>query len=424
MDNRMSAKGGSASGGKICVLNNLYKPFNRGGAERVAETIVQGLIKAGHEVFVITTKPRKQLPITPEATFGASNYQLPSSTKASEDKPIYYLNSCYYNLNKLPKFMRLLWHIWDMFNFVSYFKIKKILKNETCDAVISNNLMGLGYLTARAIKKLKIKQLQIVHDIQLIHPSGIMYYGEEKKVNHYFSRNYAGLTSWLVDSPEVVIFPSRWLMEIHLEKIFFIKSKRIILPNPVSYPVSAAGRREKESGGDESIKFLYLGQIEKHKGVFLLIQAFKKLKLKFPQSELLIAGHGSQLEAIKLKIGDDSQIKVLGKIEENSISSLMATADFLVLPTLCYENCPTVILEAFAAGLPVIAADIGGISELLSKNAGILFKPADLEDLVNKMEWGVEHKNNLSEMIRAGQEKAALCQADNYIKELERLLIV
>ena len=154
---------------KICLINNLYRPFNRGGAEKVCETIVKGLIKAGHEVFIITTKPRDQLSII--------NYQL----------PIYYLNSLYYNLNKLPKFLRIFWHFWDLFNFASYFKIKKILQAEKCGAVITNNLMGAGFLTPLAIRSLNIKHLHIAHDIQLIYTSGFAYYGEERMIDNFFA---------------------------------------------------------------------------------------------------------------------------------------------------------------------------------------------------------------------------------------------
>ena len=60
---------------KICLINNLYKPFNRGGAEKVAETIVDGLIKAGHEVFIISTKPRGELRITTRLPDG-QDYEL------------------------------------------------------------------------------------------------------------------------------------------------------------------------------------------------------------------------------------------------------------------------------------------------------------------------------------------------------------
>lgn len=395
---------------KICLINNLYQPFARGGAERVAETIAHGLVRAGHEAVVITTKPYgKKYPIS-----------LASPDLAEPDNiqyPIYYINSLYYDLGKFPKFIRLIWHFWDIFNFINYFKIKKILAHEKCGAVITNNLMGLGFLTTFAVKKLKIKLIHIVHDAQLIHPSGVLRWGSEDAINGFAARNYAGLLSWLLDSPQFVIFPSRWLRDMHLEKIFFIKSKRLILPNPVEAAPQRAGGR-----ADENFKFLYLGQIEKHKGVNLLIKAFKKANGQAGRLELAIAGGGGELERLKLSAQSDRDIKFLGAQNREQANKLVRTSHCLVVPTLCYENCPAAILEAFSAGLPVIAADLGGIRELLSKNAGLLFKPADSDDLAEKMLWLLNNRGNLSQMIAAGKEKAALCSPENYVKELEGLL--
>ena len=382
---------------KICLINNLYQPFNRGGAERVVETIANGLIKAGHEVFIICTKPRfSKLRIT--------NYKL----------RIYYLNSLYYNLNKLPKFFRLVWHLWDMFDIVGYFKIKKILQRENCDAVIANNLMGVGFLAVPAVKRLKIKLIQIVHDIQLIHPSGLLRFGEENKINTLLARNYAGLMSRIVDSPDIVIFPSRWLMDIHLDKIFFIKSKRIVLPNPIETSRKAIG-----GNSAAGFKFIFIGQIEEHKGVFLLIEAFKTIKRKYPEAELTIAGNGSKrTEAEALGAG----VKFLDWPGEAAADKLLSSSHCLVYPSLVYENCPNAIQRALAAGLPVLASELGGIPELLSKNAGLLFKPADERALADKMAWVLDNKNNLSAIIQAGQAKAELFKTENYLKEILPLL--
>lgn len=385
---------------KICLINNLYEPFARGGAEKVTKTIADGLVRSGHEVFIITTKPSGN-------RFSTSNIQ----------HPIIYLNSLYYNLHRLPKFLRLAWHVWDMFNFVNYFKIKEVLLKEKFDAVITNNLMGLGFLTIRAVKKLKIRSIHIVHDTQLVHPSGVILWGAEQAVNGFAARNYAGLMSWLADSPPIVIFPSRWLRDLHLEKIFFIKSKRLILPNPVKTAAGRAGERSRET-----FKFLYLGQLEKHKGVDLLIQALKKINGPPERLEALIAGAGADLERLKLLAKNDGRVKFLGWQGREEADRLLTTCQCLILPTLCYENCPSAILEAFSAGLPVIAADLGGIKELLDKNSGLLFKPGDSDDLAEKMSCLLDNRGRLNEMIARGQEKAALCSAENYVKELEKLL--
>ena len=385
---------------KICLINNLFFPYARGGAEKVVMTIARGLLRAGHEVTIITSRP-----------------WFKKRASLNENGPtIYYIRSFYYYLDKIPKFFRLIWHLYDMFDPINFFKVRRILKLEKCQAVITNNLMGISYLVPLAIKNLQLKHIHHVHDIQLIHPSGILNYGEEKKIESYWSRNYAALASQLFFSPAAVIFPTRWLMDRHLDKIFFIKSKRIVLPNPAAFSPTVS---QAQSG---KFKFLYLGQIEKHKGLILLIQAFKRVNEKFPQTELIIAGEGSELASAKVKARENDNIKFLGWQKEEQVGELLRSSDSLVVPTLCYENCPAVILEAFSAGLPVMAADLGGIGELLSGNAGILFHPANPAELTEKMVWAVENKKNLSEYAKKGREKAVLFRVENYIKELETLI--
>jgi len=387
---------------KICLINNLYKPFNRGGAEKITETIANGLIKSGHEVFIITTKPQSQLSIT--------NLELPPSAKTSEDKRIYYLNSLYYNLNKLPKFFRFFWQIWNMFNFVSYFKIKSILQKEKCEAVITNNLMGVGFLAPLAIKNLKFKNLHITHDIQLIHPSGLMYYGEEGIIDNFFAKIYASICRYLFNSPQAVIFPSSWLKDLYIKRNFFAKSKISVLPNPVE------DTPERVSEHTSNFKFLFLGQIEKHKGIFLLIDAFNKLKEKYPDVELILVGDGSKIKEAKEKAVGNNNIKFLSWSGDKKADKLLFSTSCLVYPSLVYENCPNAIQRAITANLPVLASDLGGIPELLNKNTGILFKPADVNDLAEKMDWMINNKDNFSNL------KVSDFKVEDYIKKLEEII--
>lgn len=365
---------------KICLMNNLYKPFNRGGAEKITEIIANGLVKAGHEVFIIATKP------------------LRGKFKISDTEcKIYYLNSLYRDLNKFPKFFRLFWQIWNMFDFINYFKIKNILQKEKCEAVISNNLMGLGLLAPLAVKKLNIKHSHIVHDIQLVHPSGAMYYGKEGMIDNFFSKIYGWICRWLIASPRTVIFPSRWIRDLHIKKKFFSRSEIIVLPNPVVSAPKQACPPNRRADSENCFNFLFLGQIEKHKGVFLLMQAFNKIKNKYPEIELIFAGDGSQIENARKLAANNKNIKFLGWPGDEQADKLLFSSHCLVYPSLVYENCPNAIQRALSAGIHVLAADIGGIPELLNKNSGALFKPSDVDDLAEKMTRAVENKIKNSE---------------------------
>ena len=336
---------------KICLINNLYKPYNKGGAEQVVELAASKLIKEGDEVSIITTKPKFQLSII--------------NTQCSIKK--YYLSSFYYNLNKIPLFLRLFWHLWDMFDFVNYCKVKKILKKEKPDLVITHNLKGISFLIPRLIKKLNIKHTHTLHDIQLLHPSGLMLYGKENKINSLFAKMYAQICKYLFASPGIIVSPSQWLMNIHIDKGFF-KSSNLRVKQNLSYD-------KIHRHVNESNNFLYVGQIEEHKGILFLINVFKKIDYK-----LTIVGDGSKSEEIQNITKNNKNIIILGKKNKNEVKEIMQKADCLIVPSICYENAPTVIFEAQNIGLPIIASNIGGIPELINKK--FLFEPKNTQELM------------------------------------------
>lgn len=353
---------------KICLINNLYKPYVRGGAERIVEITAEKLAKDGHEVTVVSTRPYFS---KKNATMGVTkNIYIPGT---------------YHHLGEVPVIFRLFWHMGDMLDVVNFFKIIFILWKGKFDLVITHNLTGIGFLTPLAIKLLKIKHIHTLHDIQLIYPSGLMLYGEESEINSWLARIYQFLTKLLFDSPQEVIAPSEWLLALHKEKGFFKKSILTIRQNgsmDKNKPYIAKARVEKP------FRFLYVGQVEKHKGVRLLIEAFKKIKR---DCELFVVGSGSILDEIKDIAKNDSRIKILGNKNGEEVQNLMQGADCLVVPSLCYENSPTVIYEAFRNNLPVIASNLGGIPELLNNDQNFLFKPEE-DELKRKMEWIMDSK--------------------------------
>ncbi|PIR92724.1 hypothetical protein COU01_00430 [Candidatus Falkowbacteria bacterium CG10_big_fil_rev_8_21_14_0_10_44_15] len=405
---------------KICLINNLYGEYARGGAERVVENIATGLEEAKHKVFVIATRPMIELksykvkskkPLndeiySPQAPHNDSNVTRHSSLVTRHFFCPWNIIS-YYNLHKLPAALKLLWHLIDMFNIQSYFKIKKVLRAEQPDLVMTHNLTGVGFLTPLAIKHCGIKRIHTLHDIQLLHPSGLMIVGREKKVDSWAARIYQWCTKKLFNSVDVVISPSAWLMQEHKKRGFFGKSKCIILPNPIIKTPSYSPPSQR--GDNEKFIFLYVGQLEPHKGVKLLFEAFKQLTNE--NCELWIVGAGAESKKLGMNI------KLLGNKNHDEAQKLMREANCLIVPSLCYENQPTVILEARQNNLPVIASDIGGIPEIL--DAEFLFQAGKREDLVKKMRWVIENYDEVKKIPSAGTQN--FLSARSYVDKILRL---
>ncbi|NCF75218.1 MAG: glycosyltransferase [Xanthomonadaceae bacterium] len=399
---------------KVCLINNLYKPFARGGAERVVENIVNVLKADGYEVFVITTKP------------------IFKKVKNRDVKVYYFfpLNLFWIgNIEKHNILCRLFWHFFDIFNLHSYFRIKKILQEENPDLVITHNLKGIGYLIPKAINSLGIKYFHTLHDIQLAIPSGVLIKGEENnwKNKFFLIKLYQKINKKLFSYPKIIISPSKWLLDFYSKKGFFQKSKKIVLKNPLyksqiqNHKLQINSIPRFDAGQNSKFVFMYVGQIEKHKGILFLIKVFKRLseQIKNIDFRLTIIGGGSESQKIKQISKDNFKIIFLGKLHHKELNNFFVQSNCLIVPSLCYENSPTVIYESLSFGVPVLAADIGGIAELIQDNKnGYIFKAGDENDLLQKMEFCLKNKKKIKNMGELSKESIFHYNTQNYINKI------
>ncbi len=373
---------------KVCIINNLYKPYSRGGAEKYVEKLMDGFSGLGHENFVISTKPYRKV-------------------KKQEDG-VYYLSSLYFSLASLPKIIRPLWHLFNMLNFHKYFQVKKIIKLENPDLVITNNLLGLGFLLPRLFLKMKVKHLHVLHDIQLLHPSGLMFLGKEKILDSFFAKIYQRINARLFSELKYVVAPSTWIIDLHKSKMFFQKSKSMQVFNPVAEIPFL-----KKSKDGAFLNFLYVGQIESHKGLDLLFIAIEDIIKSHSNIFLSLVGTGSLDEVYRIKYGENHRIKFFGRLSEKDIFEKMSSHDCLVVPSLCYENSPTVIYEAGISRLDFIFSDFGGSSEVGNYYSGIGFDPLDPNSLKTALEKFIEKRNGV-----VHNKKALSLSAEEYIRKI------
>jgi glycosyltransferase involved in cell wall biosynthesis len=336
---------------KILLLNNLFAPYSRGGAERIVELMATELRGAGHEIIIVSTKPLGQ-----------------ESPKIISTDKLYYLPSLYLDLKRLPFFLRPFWHLYNALDFGQAHRLEKIIIKEKPDLAIAHNLLGLSGLTPWTCKRRDLPYVQILHDIQLLHPSGLLFYGQEKKLDTLIARSYQALNRRLFDAPDLVVSPSAWLLDLHREYGFFKNSKTLVLPNPVSELITGYSHPKNNK------TILYVGQIDAYKGVLLLLEAWKNISDQ--EAKLILAGDGQLYEKLR-NANTDARVNFLGRQDRDQINMLLSEAGALIVPSLVYENSPTVIYEAAAAGVPIMASDIGGIPELVKTFGGRLFTPGD-----------------------------------------------
>ncbi|MDI6825947.1 MAG: glycosyltransferase family 4 protein [Candidatus Aenigmarchaeota archaeon] len=136
----------------------------------------------------------------------------------------------------------------------------------------------------------------------------------------------------------------------------------------------------------EKIFFLYVGGLLKKKGVYTLLAAMRNLNPE--RFELWIIGSGPEERKIKTLISSEkiTNVKLLGKKEHKKLPKIYRASDIVVIPSEYSEAFAIVIAEAMACGRPIIASNVGGLSEVVKKsNSGLLFEPGNERDLTEKM---------------------------------------
>lgn len=130
------------------------------------------------------------------------------------------------------------------------------------------------------------------------------------------------------------------------------------------------------------------------KGIVKLIDAFKLLINKFPNSILYIAGYGELEDYIKSQSSLENRIIFLGKLLPEEIYNLFNQSDIFVYPSYYPEGFPTVVLEAAYLKNCVIASDRGGTSELIiNEDYGILLKNNSVDEIYSNLKHFIENIN-------------------------------
>jgi len=176
----------------------------------------------------------------------------------------------------------------------------------------------------------------------------------------------------------------------------FPEEKISIKPHFVDIPQEPQVQREGY--------MLFVGRLSEEKGLNVLLKACRLLK----DVSIRIVGSGPLEQNIRETISrnDLDQVALSGFLESADFERVFRSARFLVLPSLCYENFPRVVAEAYSSGLPIVASRLGSMQELIRDGeTGFLFNPRDANDLALKVREMVDHPDLLGEMqINARQE--------------------
>ena len=160
--------------------------------------------------------------------------------------------------------------------------------------------------------------------------------------------------------------------------------------------------------GDKGDYILYFGRLSPEKGLEMLLEAYQNLA---PDVDLVLAGRGlGDYEAVLkglVRPAFVGRVRFAGFLAEPALSGLVARALLTVAPSRWYDNAPLAVLESSLQATPVLAANIGGIPELLEDGiTGRLFAPDSMADLTAKLAALLANREALPAMGRAARERA------------------
>jgi glycosyltransferase involved in cell wall biosynthesis len=163
---------------------------------------------------------------------------------------------------------------------------------------------------------------------------------------------------------------------------------------------------------------LYVGRLDKPKGVHVLIEAMAKLAqgrgANVPTLRIAGSAHSADYEeALKRRVNEaglGDRVVFEGNVEGAKIPDLMRGAIACVMPAIWFENLPNSVVEALACGCPVIASDLGSLSYTVTHDQdGLLFRPGDAADLAEKIGRIVDDPG-LRSRLAAGARNTAVAR--------------
>lgn len=396
---------------KICRIISAYSPHSFGGADLYAEKISREIVKKGNPTVIITINPNR-----------GDEYEEDKGTKIYRFHP--FNVSTVHKIGKESILRQGVWTLLDIYSYYSYCKIKRILQNEKPDIVHLHTPVDLTLSAFSAVKSLGLPLVYTLHDylllcrrVVLLHANGGIC--TEKNINP-FCRMYRQFSKNIVNkSVDLVISPSEFTLKLYKENGFFINTKAKVLPHGIDlsrFQDNSVTRNRKEN----TFNILYTGSLTRHKGVHILIKAFRMIQNL--NIRLHIVGEGIYEIELKRLAKNDERIIFHGKFLNQDLEKFYNEADIVVVPSIWYEVRSNVIPEAFRASVPVIGSRIGAIPEFIRDNYnGFLFDPTDEWQLKKIIIDTIEHPDKLKILGKNAFESVKEYEMSKYITRLIKI---
>lgn len=179
-----------------------------------------------------------------------------------------------------------------------------------------------------------------------------------------------------------------------------------IVPNGCD--VEAFAHAEPASDLPDGRRVLWVGRLDPQKGFAVAVRAFDLLARDRPGLRFVVAGDGAARgEVERLPTGVRDRVVMRGAVPHDDLPRIVAGADVSVSPALGQESFGLVLVEAMAAGVPVVASDIAGYWEVVRQGVeGLLVPPGDAEAVANAAGRVLDDPDLSARLRAAGRARA------------------
>jgi len=182
----------------------------------------------------------------------------------------------------------------------------------------------------------------------------------------------------------------------------------VIIPNGVDLD-RFANAQPYEELRDGTLNILFVGRLEQRKGLIDLLKAYNRLRKRRTDARLLVIGAGPKLREYKRFVGlrGIRDVEFLGRVSDDEKVRYFASADIFCAPSTGQESFGIVLLEAMAAGVPIVASDIHGFKRVVERNVqGLLVEPRNSRALAAALYALARDRDLRHEMGDAGRARA------------------
>lgn len=374
---------------RILVLSNFYPPHFIGGYELGCREVVEGLRARGHELFVLT-----------------SDYGV-SANAAPEPNLLRHLR-----LGKYPEQRRRNLRAVGRHNLDEF---RESVAKFQPDLIYAWKLHWLGAALFREIEASTLPHAYYVSDLWMLGEAGRVSPHLEREPKRSIYRPFQSLFATA---------SARFAGEFMPRRFTNLQCCSRFILDQINLAGVAAGDCDVIHWGIDPEKFahsnretkiptrlLYVGQIERHKGVHTAIRAFSIIHQQMPAVTLTIVGgpleHSYGRELLQLAHETDacSAITFAGKVSSRELNDIFAAHDILLFPSESDEPFAISPLEAMASGLAVVATTTGGSVEIFENNVNSMtFRAGDPDDCARQTLSLIKNPELTSRIARAGQD--------------------